>query len=76
MVDGLPDDALGYNFLGVFMLDPLSGDRALQASRRWGDVPADMHVQSSCWETRLLAKSADARLQSAARLREELALLA
>jgi PAS domain S-box-containing protein len=44
MVNGLHDDALGYNFLGVFMLEPASGDRVLQASRGWGDVPADWRV--------------------------------
>ena len=44
VVDGLHDEALGYNFLGVFLLDPDSGDRVLQASVGWQDVPSDWHV--------------------------------
>ncbi len=39
VVHGLHDEALGYNFLGVFLLDPESGDRVLQASMGWPDVP-------------------------------------
>jgi PAS domain S-box-containing protein len=35
MVNGLHDEALGYDFLGVFLLDPESGDRVLRASRGW-----------------------------------------
>ena len=46
MVNGLHDDALGYNFLGVFLLDPASGDRVLQASRGWDEVPADWRVRA------------------------------
>ena len=38
MVNGLQDEALGYDFLGVFLLDPESGDRVLQASRGWRDA--------------------------------------
>ena len=39
VVNGLHDEALGYNFLGVFLLDEDSGDRVLQASVGWPDVP-------------------------------------
>ncbi len=46
IVDGLHDEALGYNFLGVFLVEPESGDRVLQASVGWEDVPTDMHVHS------------------------------
>ncbi len=44
MVHGLHDEALGYNFLGVFLLDEETGDRVLQASIGWPDVPANWHV--------------------------------
>ncbi len=35
VVTGLHDEALGYNFLGVLMLDPDTGDRVLRASVGW-----------------------------------------
>ena len=35
LVQGLHDDALGYNLVGVFLLDPKTGDRVLQASVGW-----------------------------------------
>ena len=44
MVEGLHDEAIGYNFLGVFLLDPSNGDRVLQASVGWDRIPAGMRV--------------------------------
>jgi PAS domain S-box-containing protein len=44
MVNGLHDEALGYNFLGAFLLDEETGDRVLQASVGWPDVPHDWRV--------------------------------
>jgi PAS domain S-box-containing protein len=44
MVNGLHDEALGYDFLGAFLLDEATGDRVLQASVGWPDVPADWRV--------------------------------
>lgn len=44
VVNGLHDEALGYNFLGVFLLDSETGDRVLQASVGWPDVPPDWRV--------------------------------
>lgn len=44
VVRGLHDEALGYNFLGLFLLDPDSGDRVMQASVGWPDVPDDWRV--------------------------------
>ena len=44
MVDGLHDEALGYAFLGVFLLDPATGDRVLGAAIGWDDIPPDMRV--------------------------------
>ncbi len=46
VVDGLHDEALGYNFLGVFLLDPETGDRVLQASVGWPDAPAKLRVHA------------------------------
>ena len=43
-MDGLHDEALGYDFLGVFLLDPATGDRVLGAAVGWADIPADMRV--------------------------------
>jgi PAS domain S-box-containing protein len=44
VVVGLHDEALGYDFLGVFLLDGASGDRVLRASAGWADVPASMRI--------------------------------
>jgi GAF domain-containing protein len=44
MVNGLHDEALGYNFLGAFLLDDTTGDRVLQASVGWPDAPRDWRV--------------------------------
>ncbi len=44
VVDGLHDEALGYDFLGVFLLDPATGDRVLRASAGWSGVPASMRI--------------------------------
>jgi len=44
VVDGLHDEALGYAFLGVFLLDKTTGDRVLSAAVGWADVPAGMRV--------------------------------
>ncbi|HSR14498.1 MAG TPA: GAF domain-containing protein, partial [Gemmatimonadales bacterium] len=44
MVDGLQDEALGYDFLGVFLVDPATGDRVLRAGVGWADLPPDMRV--------------------------------
>ncbi|HET6860782.1 MAG TPA: GAF domain-containing protein, partial [Streptomyces sp.] len=44
IVEGLHDEALGYDFLGLFLVDPPSGDRVLQASVGWPEVPASFRV--------------------------------
>jgi PAS domain S-box-containing protein len=44
MVDGLHDEALGYSFLGAFILEPETGDRVLRASAGWPDVPENWRV--------------------------------
>jgi len=44
MVNGLHDEALGYDFLGAFLLDEPTGDRVLQAAVGWPDVPEAWRV--------------------------------
>jgi PAS domain S-box-containing protein len=44
LVEGLHDEALGYNFLGVFLLETETGDRVLQASVGWPDAPHRFRV--------------------------------
>ena len=44
LVHGLHDDAIGYSFLGVFVLDEQTGDRILRASIGWPDAPEDLRV--------------------------------
>lgn len=44
VVDGLHDEALGYAFLGVFLLDTATGDRVLGAAVGWADIPQGMRV--------------------------------
>ena len=44
VVHGLHDESLGYNFLGLFLLDPATGDRVLHASVGWAGVPRAMRV--------------------------------
>jgi PAS domain S-box-containing protein len=47
VVDGLHDDALGYDFVGVFLLDSAAGERVLRASVGWDDIPPDMRLPAS-----------------------------
>jgi len=44
VVNGLRDPALGYDFLGLFLVDAITGDRILKASVGWPDVPPDWRV--------------------------------
>ena len=44
VVAGLHDEALGYDFLGVFLREPVTGDRVLGAAVGWADIPPDMRV--------------------------------
>jgi PAS domain S-box-containing protein len=44
VVNGLRDEALGYDFLGVFLVDPVSGDRVLRASAGWAGVSTLMRI--------------------------------
>ena len=44
VVNGLHDPALGYDFLALFLIDEATGDRILQASRGWKEVPDHWRV--------------------------------
>ncbi len=46
VVNGLHDEALGFNFLGLFLLDEETGDRVLQATIGWPDAPENWRVPS------------------------------
>ena len=46
VVSGLHDPALGYDFLALFLLDDASGDRVLQASRGWKEIPDHWRVHT------------------------------
>jgi PAS domain S-box-containing protein len=39
VVDGLRDPALGFEFLGLFLVDPETGERVLQNAAGWPDAP-------------------------------------
>ncbi len=44
VIEGLTDPALGYDFLGIFLLDAETGDRVLHASQGWRGAEAGMRV--------------------------------
>ena len=44
VVDGLHDEAIGYDFIGVFLLDARSRERVLGASVGWDDIPRGMRL--------------------------------
>ncbi len=46
VVDGLHDEALGYQFLGLFLVDEATGDRVLRASVGWPAAPADFRLHA------------------------------
>ena len=46
VVNGLRDPALGYVFLGLFLVDEPTGDRVLQASVGWPDAPTGWRVHA------------------------------
>jgi hypothetical protein len=44
VVEGLHDDALGYNFIGVFLVDEATGERVMRASVGWPGQKGDYRV--------------------------------
>ncbi len=66
VVDGLHDEALGYNFLGLFLLDTATGERVLKASVGWtGDpnlrVPAGAGISAKAMRDGRLHYTPDVR---------------
>jgi PAS domain S-box-containing protein len=46
VVNGLRDPALGYDFLGLFLVDPETGDRVLRATVGWPGVSPGLHLRA------------------------------
>ncbi|MDX1624830.1 MAG: GAF domain-containing protein [Gemmatimonadota bacterium] len=44
VVEGLRDEALGYDFMALLLVDPETGDRVLEASAGWDDAPPDLRI--------------------------------
>ena len=45
VVQGLYDQALGYDFLALLLVHRESGDRVLVASAGWAEAPTDLHIR-------------------------------
>jgi PAS domain S-box-containing protein len=45
VVEGLYDEALGYDFLALLLVDGETGDRVLVASAGWAGAPADLRIK-------------------------------
>ena len=45
VVDGLHDESLGYDFVAVLLVDDVSGDRVLVASRGWKEAPDGLRMK-------------------------------
>jgi PAS domain S-box-containing protein len=45
VVEGLHDEALGYDFLALLLVDGETGDRVLVASAGWAEAPADLRIK-------------------------------
>jgi GAF domain-containing protein len=43
-VHGLRDESLGYDFVGVFVVDEATGDRIMRAGVGWSDIPEDLRL--------------------------------
>ncbi len=44
VVHGLRDESLGYNFVGLFLVEEATGDRVMKAGAGWSDVPDGFRV--------------------------------
>jgi len=44
IVQGLRDEHIGYSFVGLFLLDPATGDRVMRAAVGWSGLPAGWRV--------------------------------
>jgi PAS domain S-box-containing protein len=45
VVEGLHDEALGYDFLALLLVDGETGERVLVASAGWAEAPADLRIK-------------------------------
>lgn len=45
VAQGLHDEALGYDFVAVLLVDPKTGDRVLEASSGWKDAPEALRIR-------------------------------
>ena len=46
VVNGLQDEHIGYNFVGLFLVDEATGDRVMRASVGWSGLPEGWRVPS------------------------------
>src|SRR5215212_4108119 len=44
VVSGLQDEHIGYNFVGLFLVDEATGDRVMRASVGWSGLPEGWRV--------------------------------
>ena len=44
VVNGLCDPALGYDYVGVFLLDPATGERVMKARVGWANLPDEFRI--------------------------------
>jgi PAS domain S-box-containing protein len=44
VVHGLRDESLGYDFVGLFLVDEVTGERVMKASVGWDDIPEGWRV--------------------------------
>ena len=45
VANGLRDEALGYDFVAILLVDPVTGDRVLEASAGWDTAPTGLRVR-------------------------------
>ena len=69
VANGLRDDALGFDFLGIFLLDPATGDRVLQVGFGWPDARPGWRLPPGTGLNERAVK--DGRLHYSPRVRDE-----
>jgi PAS domain S-box-containing protein len=45
VVEGLHEEALGYDFLALLLVDEATGDRVLEASAGWAEAPPNLRIK-------------------------------
>ncbi|MGD2069426.1 MAG: GAF domain-containing protein, partial [Gemmatimonadota bacterium] len=74
VADGLRDDALGYEFLGIFLVDEATGDRVLQVGFGWPDAKPDWRLPPGTGLNERVLK--DGKLHYSPRVEDEPAYVA